>query len=148
MIRWLRKKSRKPKFYLNPFGELRLQCASLWFGRVDSFCGQKHRVELEIEVEYYDEPNSEQLLSLRLFSEKWEQLEMQSYKHVYAKNRPYKGYSKEAKELKEMYFLGSVTLNLDGTFWIVLEPGDVPSIYNHFECFRIKDGVIIHSSID
>lgn len=58
-------------------------------------------------------------------------------------------YSRPLEQLKQMYFLTAVELKADNhEWWMTLEPNyDVPTIYNFFPRYTIKDGEIVWSNL-
>ena len=57
-------------------------------------------------------------------------------------------YEKTPEEVRLMYSLASIELKDDNkTFWLVLEPGDVASIFNHFWRFTMVEGKLTWSNL-
>ena len=137
-------------FNLKGFDTFRLKrdyAGNYWFGIADT-TDQESPIELILETNDDEESSDKQLKSLIDFSQKIEELEDKIFQYM---EDAYRGshWERTKEELKKMYFLISLTLKRDSEdWWIVLEPqDDVPTIFNHFQRFTIRDNQIVWSNI-
>jgi hypothetical protein len=129
-----------------PFGELKFNHKeSSWFGFLNGVTPFNH-VELWIEVEHPDEPIGNKLEIIRNFIGGIDKVMNELYRFIHSNCVDVK-LPKSLEEVTEMYFLSSLSLKKDSsTYWVVLEPGDVESIYNVFLRFTLVNGKIVWSN--
>jgi hypothetical protein len=103
-------------------------------------------IELELETPTDEPPLPSQLGSLKNF--------LVSYSDIRTKllDRIFEAYyrtefKRPRSDFDNMYHLAAVNLKIDGSFWVVSEPEDVESVYNHFMRFTIKQGDILWSNV-
>ena len=142
--------SRHNTFNLVGFDTFRLRrdhSGNYWYGTANN-TDQESPIELTLETTDDEEPSDNQFKKLIDFSQNIEELENKIFQYM---EEAYRGsqWERTKEELKKMYFLISVTLKRDSQdWWIVLEPqDDVPTIFNHFQRFTIRDNQIAWSNI-
>jgi hypothetical protein len=137
-------------FDFEEFGTFRLKrddTGYYWFGLTSNF-GKDHQIELSIEVFDEVEPSVEQLQLIADFTKDIHSVEEMVFSYM---QEVYHGtkWERSKEELKKMYYLIAVTLKRNNQeWWVVLESeSDVPTIFNHFQRFTIREKQIMWSNI-
>ena len=104
-----------------------------------------NRIELSIETTTDQPPTYEQIGEVVTFLLSCKELERKLLLEVY-NDYSKTEYAKQFDEISKMYYLTAVTLKSNGEWWVVLEPGNVSSVYNHFKRFTISEGEVVWSS--
>jgi hypothetical protein len=114
-----------------------------WFGNVDIICAN-NKVELTVSVVNETQDLTEKIELIKSFTNDCDSILADLYEHVY-KSYNKTIHTKTLEEIKRMYFLTAVHLQIDNRTWYVtLEPANgVESIYNHFLRFTLTDRKII-----
>lgn len=104
-------------------------------------------VEVSIETSTDAPPAADCIKSMEQFLSSYDQLKPKLLHHIYNAYLQSE-YALSIEHLDKMYFLAGITLKLNGDWWVVLEPADVDSVYNHFIRFTIRDGNIVWANVN
>ena len=118
-----------------------------WSGRVFmSFSDAP--IELTIEVRSPIKPSSEKIQLIKSFERKWPKIKGKLLEYM-AEIFYHMNWEKSPVDLQSMYYLSSVDLKRNNAeWWIVLKPAlDIPSVFNFFPRFTLKDDEIIWSNL-
>ena len=119
-----------------------------WFGLMDNIT-PNNKVELTISAEDSNQDISDKIESVQQFAVDYNSVMENLYELAFQKYKNSQG-EKTLNEIKEMYFLSSVSLKADNkTWWLVLEPEcRVDAIYNHFLRFTMIDRKIVWANFN
>lgn len=134
----------RQRMTIEPFGNINYQSRDKqWFGLVDNI-SPNNKVELAISADDSIKDISEKIESIKQFAIDYDSVMKILYELAYQKYKNSQ-WEKTLDEIKEMYFLTSVSLKEDSkTWWLVLEPDfKAEPIYNHFLRFTMIDRKII-----
>jgi hypothetical protein len=140
----------EPVFELEGFGVLKLisdKNGSEWFGNVQNI-SKNNTVELSIEVESNSFPSPNQIAFAKRFAQHIEVTEQIIYDYIY-KSFNETEWQMTKESLKRMYYLSALMLKRHSEdVWITLEPhADVPTIFNHFLRFTLRNNEIVWSNL-
>ncbi len=134
---------------IEPFGNIIYKSKDhKWFGLVDNIA-PNNKVELAISADDSNQDISGCIQSLKQFAIDYNFIRTILHELAYQKYRSSQ-WEKPLDDIKQMYFLTSVSLKDDcKTWWLVLEPNlEVETIYNQFLRFTMIDRKIVWANFN
>jgi hypothetical protein len=118
-----------------------------WFALLANI-SLRGEVEISISVKSKEVDINPYLQSISALVTRYAEITEMLLQKVFKSLHQYSG-EKTILDYHDYYFLSAISLKQDNrTWWLVLEPLDVPSIINHFWRFTMVDQEIVWSNVE